>query len=106
MLLNVYLVNGDIISLMENAFKFVRTDTMLMLRYKSAKIAIFHVPSAVEVNLMTALSVMWVFFSLGKLVLKDALVLILKTQIIISVKVVIMDAKNAILEIKLIVLIV
>ena len=38
--------------------------------------------------------------------LKDALVLILKTQIIISVRVAIMGAKNAILEIKLIVLIV
>ena len=43
---------------------------------------------------------------MGKLVLKDALVLILKTRILINVRVVIMDAKNAILEIKLIVLIV
>ena len=43
---------------------------------------------------------------MGKLVLKDALVLILKTRILINVRVVLMDAKNAILEIKLIVLIV
>ena len=58
MLLNVYLVNGDIISLMENAFKLVLMDILLIILYFCAKNVILLVPSAAEVQLMTALSVM------------------------------------------------
>ena len=57
-LLNVYLVKRDIFSLLENALKYVRMNILQILSYFSVKNAIFHVQSAVEVKLITALSVM------------------------------------------------
>ena len=57
MLFNAYHAKMEIISLMENVFKNVQMGILLIILYFSVKNAILHVPSAVEVKLIIALSV-------------------------------------------------
>ena len=55
---NVYRVNREIIFLMENVFRNVQMGILIILRFLSAKNAIFHVLNAVGVHLIIAFSAM------------------------------------------------